>query len=421
MPVAEVDIHRLTCLENATVVHKQRSATHKSHGAVIILGVVLCAGLVLASSWYFFGKSAPTVSSLPASGMTCDMGVAAAKAGRGFTAVGAQPVSSQSMQQAGAALASAAPTPPPGSAPDGMVWIPGGEFWMGADEFPDAQPWHRVWVDGFWMDKTEVTNQQFATFVEATGYVTVAERTPRPEDFPGAPPENLVVGSVVFSPPDHPIKLNDHFQWWSYVKGANWRHPEGPARHIQDRGQYPVVHIAYEDALAYAKWAGKRLPTEAEFEFAARGGLDRKAYPWGDELKPGGKYMANTFQGHFPDKSVAEDGYDRAAPVASFPPNGYGLYDMAGNVWEWTSDWYRHDYYRTLTAKGTLPLNPQGPADSFDPSEPGVKKKVHKGGSFLCTDQYCARYIAGGRGKGEPDTGTNHLGFRLVRSRTESG
>ncbi|MEX5214455.1 MAG: formylglycine-generating enzyme family protein [Nitrospiraceae bacterium] len=302
-----------------------------------------------------------------------------------------------------------------------MVWIPGGEFWMGADEFPDAQPWHRVWVDGFWMDKTEVTNQQFATFVEATGYVTVAERTPRPEDFPGAPPENLVAGSVVFSPPDHPIKLNDHFQWWSYVKGANWRHPEGPARHIQDRGQYPVVHITYEDALAYAKWAGKRLPTEAEFEYAQRGGLDRKPYAWGDEFKPGGNFMANTFQGHFPDKNSTQDGFAAAAPVASFPPNGYGLYDMAGNVWEWTSDWYRHDYYRTLTAKGTLPLNPQGPADSFDPSEPGVKKKVHKGGSFLCTDQYCARYIAGGRGKGEPDTGTNHLGFRLVRSRTDAG
>lgn len=421
MPVAEVDIHRLTCLENATVVHKQRSATHKSRGAVIILGVVLCAGLVLASSWYFFGKSAPTVSSLPASGMTCDMGVAAAKAGRGFTAVGAQPVSSQSMQQAGAASASAAPTPPPGSAPDGMVWIPGGEFWMGADEFPDAQPWHRVWVDGFWMDKTEVTNQQFATFVEATGYVTIAERTPRPEDFPGAPPENLVAGSVVFSPPAHPVRLHDHFQWWSYVDGANWKHPEGPKSTLAKRERDPVVHIAYEDALAYAKWVGKRLPTEAEFEYAQRGGLDRKPYAWGDELKPGGKFMANTFQGHFPDSNTKEDGYTSAAPVASFPPNGYGLYDMAGNVWEWTSDWYRHDYYRTLTAKGTLPLNPQGPADSFDPSEPGVKKKVHKGGSFLCTDQYCARYIAGGRGKGEPDTGTNHLGFRLVRSRTESG
>ena len=296
-----------------------------------------------------------------------------------------------------------------------MVLVPGGEFWMGADEFPDAQPWHRVFVNGFWMDKTEVTNEQFEKFVTATKYVTVAERTPRPEDFPGAPPENLVAGSVVFSPPDHPVKLNNHFQWWSYVKGANWRHPEGPQSGIKDRGKYPVVHIAYEDALAYAKWAGKRLPTEAEFEFAQRGGLDRKPYAWGDEFKPGGKFMANTFQGHFPDKNTKEDGYATAAPVASFPPNSYGLYDMAGNVWEWTSDWYRHDYYQTLAAQGPIARNPQGPGDSVDPSEPGVKKKVHKGGSFLCTDQYCARYIAGGRGKGEPDTGTNHVGFRLVR------
>ena len=295
-----------------------------------------------------------------------------------------------------------------------MVWIPGGEFWMGAEEFPDAQPWHRVSVDGFWMDKTEVTNDQFAKFVKVTNYVTLAEKAPRVEDFPGAPPENLVAGSVVFSPPDHPVKLNDHFQWWNYVKGANWRHPEGPKSTIQDRGKYPVMHIAYEDVLAYAKWAGKRLPTEAEYEFAQRGGLERKPYAWGDELKPGGKFMANTFQGHFPDKNTTEDGYAGAAPVASFPPNSYGLYDMAGNVWEWTSDWYRHDYYQTLAAEGPLTRNPQGPADSLDPSEPGVKKKVHRGGSFLCTDQYCARYIAGGRGKGEPETGTNHLGFRLV-------
>jgi sulfatase modifying factor 1 len=247
---------------------------------------------------------------------------------------------------------------PPGPAPEGMVWIPGGEFSMGAEEFPDAQPWHRVSVDGVWMDKTEVTNDQFAKFVKATTYVTVAERAPRAEDFPGAPPENLVAGSVVFSPPDQPVKLNNHFQWWSYVKGANWRHPEGPDSTIKDRGKYPVVHIAYQDALAYAKWAGKRLPTEAEFEFAQRGGLEKKPYAWGDELKPGGKFMANTFQGHFPEKNTKEDGHERAAPVASFPPNAYGLYDMAGNVWEWTSDWYRHDYYKTVAAEG-----PHGPGE----------------------------------------------------------
>jgi formylglycine-generating enzyme required for sulfatase activity len=344
------------------------------------------------------------------------MGISAAKAGLGAAAVSEPPVAAdtQTAQPATESPRTKVP-PPPGPVPEGMVWIPGGEFWMGAEEFPDAQPWHRVSVDGFWMDKTEVTNGQFAKFVKATKYVTLAERAPRAEDFPGAPPENLVAGSVVFSPPDHAVKLNDHFQWWSYVKGANWRHPEGPKSTIKDRGNYPVVHIAYDDALAYAKWAGKRVPTEAEFEFAQRGGLERKPYSWGDELKPGGKFMANTFQGHFPDKNTKEDGYERAAPVASFPPNSYGLYDMAGNVWEWTSDWYRHDYYKTLVAEGPLAHNPLGPVDSLDPSEPGVKKKVHRGGSFLCTDQYCARYIAGGRGKGEPDTGTNHVGFRLVR------
>jgi sulfatase modifying factor 1 len=384
--------------------------------SLIRIGLPLCASIVLAAWWYSSGHTSPSVTTTPVSGMTCDMGISAAKASRGAAAVSAQPVAAdiQTAQPASDSPRTKA-LPPPGPAPEGMVWIPGGEFWMGAEEFPDAQPWHRVSVDGFWMDKTEVTNDQFAKFVKATKYVTLAERAPRAEDFPGAPPENLVAGSVVFSPPDHPVKLNDHFQWWSYVKGANWRHPEGPKSTIKDRGNFPVVHIAYEDALAYAKWAGKRVPTEAEFEFAQRGGLERKPYAWGDELKPGGKFMANTFQGHFPDKNTTEDGYAGAAPVASFPPNNYGLYDMAGNVWEWTSDWYRHDYYQTLVAQGPLTRNPQGPAESLDPSEPDVKKKVHRGGSFLCTDQYCARYIAGGRGKGEPDTGTNHVGFRLVR------
>jgi formylglycine-generating enzyme required for sulfatase activity len=288
---------------------------------------------------------------------------------------------------------------------------------MGSSEpsFGDARPWHKTYVDGFWMDKTEVTNAQFARFVKATGHVTVAERIPRAEDFPNAPPENLVAGSVVFTPPDHPVALNDHFQWWNYVKGANWRHPEGPLSTIKGKENHPVVHIAHEDALAYCKWAGKRLPTEAEYEFAERGGLDRKPYAWGDEFRPNGKFMANTFQGHFPDKNTGEDGYITTAPVASFPPNAYGLFDLSGNVWEWTSDWYRPDYYKTLADKGEIARNPQGPSDSFDPSEPGVAKRVHRGGSFLCTDQYCSRYMVGGRGKGEPDTGTNHLGFRCVK------
>jgi formylglycine-generating enzyme len=305
----------------------------------------------------------------------------------------------------------------PGSAPGGMAWVPGGEFWMGSDEpnFRDALPWHKVYVDGFWMDKTEVTNEEFTRFVTATGYVSVAERKPRAEDYPGAPPENLVAGSVVFSPPDHPVMLNDHFQWWSYVPGANWRHPGGPASNLTGREQHPVVHVAYEDAVTYCQWAGKHLPTEAEYEFAERGGLDRKRYAWGDDFQPGGKFMANTFQGHFPDNNTGEDGYITTAPVASFPPNGYGLFDIAGNVWEWTSDWYRADYYATLVAASAVARNPQGPTDSFDPSEPGVAKRVQRGGSFLCSDQYCKRYVPGGRGKGAPDTGTNHLGFRCVQ------
>ena len=274
---------------------------------------------------------------------------------------------------------------------------------------------HRVYVDGFWMDETEVTNEQFAAFVKATGHLTVAERTPRAEDFPGAPPENLVAGSVVFTPPAGPVPLDNHYQWWSYVKGANWRHPEGPESGLAGRAREPVVHVAWADAVAYATWAGKRLPTEAEWEFAARGGLDRKAYTWGDEFQPQGKFMANSFQGRFPNENRKEDGYARAAPVCSFPKNAFGLCDMAGNVWEWVDDWYRPDTFATRAAAGGVARNPRGPADSFDPSEPGVKKRVHKGGSFLCTDQYCSRYMPGGRGKGEPDTGTDHLGFRCVR------
>ena len=309
-------------------------------------------------------------------------------------------------------------TSPPEPAPLGMVWIPGGEFSMGSDNpvlGSDARPVHRVYVDGFWMDETEITNEEFERFVKATGYTTVAEHAPRAEDFPGAPPEKLVAGSVMFSPPPAPVPLDNHLQWWSYVKGANWRHPEGPNSNLKGRGKYPVVHVAWPDAVAYAKWAGKRLPTEAEWEFAARGGLDRKSYTWGDDFRPQGRYMANSFQGHFPDSNTKEDGFRLAAPVCSFPKNAFGLCDMAGNVWEWVEDWYRPDTFAILAAAGGVARNPQGPADSFDPSEPGVKKRVQKGGSFLCTDQYCSRYMPGGRGKGDPDTGTDHVGFRCVR------
>jgi sulfatase modifying factor 1 len=320
--------------------------------------------------------------------------------------------------------------PAPGPPTEGMAWIPGGEFSMGANEPPDgdtvgmqatadARPIHRVYVDGFYMDKTDVTNAQFAKFVKATGHVTVAERTPRAEDFPGAPPENLVAGGVVFSPPNHPVPLNDHFQWWSYVHGANWRHPTGPKSTIQGKENYPVVQVAYEDAVAYANWAGKQLPTEAQWEFAARGGQTGKPYVWGDQFRPNGKWMANTYQGHFPDKDTGADGFNGISPVAHYAPNAYGLYDMAGNVWQWTSDWYRPDYYRQLVSVGEMARNPQGPATPFDPSEPGEPKKVHRGGSYLCTNQYCSRYIVGTRGKGEVSTGTNHLGFRCVMTREQ--
>ncbi len=318
-------------------------------------------------------------------------------------------------------------TEPPGPAPQGMVWIPGGEFSMGAVDplgqdanvvgmqaTTDSRPIHRVYVDGFWMDATEVTNRQFAEFVKATGYVTVAERTPTAEEFPGAPPENLIAGSVVFSPPAEAVPLDSHFRWWTYVQGANWRHPEGPASDLKGREQYPVLHVAYEDVEAFAKWAGKRVPTEAEWEFAARGGLAGQVYPWGNEFLVDGRFMANTHQGHFPNEDTQADAYHGAAPVAQYPPNAYGLYDVAGNVWEWTSDWYRDDYYAEL-AKAGVARNPQGPADSLDRSEPGVAKRVHRGGSFLCTEQYCSRYMVGTRGKGDLSTGTNHLGMRLVK------
>jgi len=315
----------------------------------------------------------------------------------------------------------------PGPAPDGMVWIPGGEFSMGAADplgkdanvvgmqaTEDSRPIHRVSVDGFWMDTTEVTNRQFAEFVKATSYVTVAERKPTQEEFPDAPPENLVAGSVVFTPPDHAVPLDTHFRWWSYVDGANWRHPAGPDSDLRGREDYPVVHIAYEDAEAYAKWAGKRLPTEAEWEFAARGGLSGALYPWGNDFQVDGRFMANTHQGHFPNEDTHADAHGGIAAVAQFPPNAYGLHDVAGNVWEWTSDWYRPDYYREL-ATGGVARNPKGPESSYDPSEQGIAKRVHRGGSFLCTEQYCSRYMVGTRGKGEPSTGTNHLGIRLVK------
>jgi len=325
-------------------------------------------------------------------------------------------------------------TSAPATLPAGMIYIPGGEFSMGSldptemfcggdQPMDDARPLHRVYLDGFFMDATEVTNEEFASFVKATGYVTVAERKPTREEFPQVPDDKLVAGSVVFSPAPRPVPLDDHYQWWSYVAGVNWRHPDGPSSDLKGREKFPVVHVAYEDAAAYAKWAGKRLPTEAEFEFAARGGLTGKPYPWGDDLKPEGKWPANIYQGKFPVKGgdAGEDGFKGIAPVAQFRPNGYGLFDVGGNVWEWTSDWYRPDYYSTLAEQGGVARNPQGPATSLDPAEPGQPKRVQRGGSFLCTDEYCTRYMVGTRGKGEVRSASNHVGFRCVKDATKQG
>jgi formylglycine-generating enzyme required for sulfatase activity len=315
------------------------------------------------------------------------------------------------------------------SPPPGMVWVPGGEFTMGSTDSlarADESPLHRVRVDGFWMDATEVTNSQFSAFVEATGYLTVAERaidweemkkqsppgTPRPSE------DELLPGSVIFTPPTHAVDLRDYSQWWSWVDGTCWRHPEGPTSTIEGRGDHPVVHVAHVDALAYCNWAGKRLPTEAEWEFAARGGLDAKVNVWGDE--PVDASRANIWQGEFPHRNTLEDGFAGAAPVKSFPPNAYGLHDMAGNVWEWCSDHYRQDTYavriRELGPSGTA-INPAGPARSHDPRNPYEPEvRVIRGGSFLCNDSYCASYRPSARMASSPDTGISHTGFRCAKS-----
>jgi formylglycine-generating enzyme required for sulfatase activity len=316
------------------------------------------------------------------------------------------------------------------NAPAGMVWIPGGEFTMGTDSslgWPDEKPAHRVRVRGFWMDQTDVTNAQFRAFVEATGHVTTAEkpvdaaeimRQLPPNSLPPSQ-DNLRPSALVFTPTSGPVPIvgpGVHRQWWKWTPGADWKHPEGPSSSIEGKDEHPVVQVSWHDAVAYATWAGKRLPTEAEWEFAARGGLDDKPYAWGDE-KPGanGKWQCNIWQGQFPYRNSAEDGYVGTAPVKSFPPNGYGLYDMAGNVWQWCSDWYKIDLYRERAGQGVID-NPTGPEQSFDPRQPYSPLRVQKGGSFLCNDAYCTRYRPSARHGCTPDTGMSHIGFRCARS-----
>jgi sulfatase modifying factor 1 len=284
-----------------------------------------------------------------------------------------------------------------------MVWIPAGTFLMGSDEhYPEEAPARPVTVDGIWMDRHTVTNHEFDRFVRKTGYVTVAERTPDGGAYPGAKPEMLIPASTVFRKPPHRVDLRNHYNWWSYVPGADWRHPQGPGSSIKKRPDHPVVHVAWEDVEAYTQWAGRQLPTEAEWEFAARGGLDGATYAWGEEFTPEGRWMANTWQGEFPVENLKQDGFEGTAPVGSFPPNGYGLVDMIGNVWEWTTNSYEAEA-ETSQACCTA-----------DTSQACIPRKVMKGGSHLCAPNYCQRYRPAARMPQSIDTSTSHLGFRTI-------
>ena len=298
-----------------------------------------------------------------------------------------------------------------------MAWIPGGAFLMGSEDFyPEEWPVHEVTVDGFWMDEHQVTVAEFRRFVKATGHETLAERPLDPTDYPDADPELLVPGALVFHPTRGPVNLDDYRNWWSYVPGASWLHPEGPGSDTNGRDRHPVTHVAWEDVEAFAIWAGKALPTEAEWEYAARGGLEGKVFTWGDEFKPRGRMMANTWQGEFPWQNLLGDGYEWTAPVEAFSPNGYGLYQMAGNVWEWTTDWYQ-EHRRIEKACCTIDNPRCGEAEhSLDPRMPEVKipRRVMKGGSYLCAPNYCRRYRPAARMPQPVDTSTCHLGFRCV-------
>ncbi len=303
---------------------------------------------------------------------------------------------------------------------DDMVLVPGGMFRMGSDaHYPEEAPAHDVKVSAFEIDRTLVTNAMFARFVAATGYVTIAERAPRAEDYPDALPELLTPASLVFTPPERLHDPDDWTQWWCYEPGACWRAPSGPASSIEGRLDHPVVHIAYDDAAAFSAWAGKDLPTEAEWEFAARGGLEGAEFAWGQELTPGGRHMANTWQGEFPCGNTAEDGYTTTSPVRSYPPNGYGLFDMIGNVWEWTSDYWSSRHPADPAKACCVPTDPLGGArdESFDKAWPGLStpRRVLKGGSHLCAPSYCRRYRPAARHAEAVDTSTSHIGFRCVR------
>ncbi|MDA7808511.1 formylglycine-generating enzyme family protein [Flavobacteriaceae bacterium] len=310
---------------------------------------------------------------------------------------------------------------------EGMVWIPSGDFLMGSEDLQsrrDESPKHPVHVDGFWMDQTEVTNAEFAAFVDATGYVTTAEIAPDWEEIKKElPPETpkphdslLQAASLVFQATKGPVDLNAYDRWWKWQPKASWRLPKGPKSSIEGKENHPVVHISWYDAQAYAKWIGKRLPTEAEWEWAARGGKQEALYPWGDEPVYEGAPKANAWEGNFPYQNEVRDLFFYTAPVASFEPNSFGLYDMAGNVWEWCSDWYAFDFYATLD--GDAVTNPQGPEKSYDPYQPYLQQKVMRGGSFLCNDAYCSGYRVSARMKSSPDTGLQHTGFRLVKDAT---
>ncbi|WP_246564923.1 formylglycine-generating enzyme family protein [Ancylobacter sonchi] len=303
---------------------------------------------------------------------------------------------------------------------DEMVWIEGGTFRMGSDHhYPEEKPAHRVSVAGFFIDATPVTNAQFRAFVEATGHVTVAETAPDPKDYPGARPEMLKAGSLVFTPPPHPVDLRNWQQWWAFRFRASWRKPYGPGSSLKGLDEHPVVHIAYADALAYAQWAGKELPSEAEWEFAARGGLDGTEYAWGEEFTPDGRQMANTWQGEFPFQNLALDGFERTSPVKSYPPNGYGIYDMIGNVWEWTADFWTTRHPEEAAKACCIPQNPRGGPEeaSYDPGQPTIRipRRVVKGGSHLCAPSYCRRYRPAARHAEPVDSSMSHIGFRCVR------